>query len=69
MADPPGLNPSEQQALADKLLARQREATLIVDAPVAVFTGGQPGAGKSAIRTQIVTRSATQGGVIEIDPD
>jgi Zeta toxin. len=68
MDDPKGLSEGEQLALAEKLLTRQRESTLQLSFPVATLTGGQPGAGKSAIKGQVVAH-AGKSGVVEIDPD
>lgn len=64
-----GLSKSEQQELAAELVEERLAITMAVPNPTAILTGGQPGAGKSVAKEQVVARFADAGGIIDIDPD
>ena len=64
-----GLSPSERKTKARELLNKDLSTTHAVQTPTAVFTGGQPGSGKSITRKHVVAEYDHSGGIIEIDPD
>ncbi len=71
MADPGkrGLTPEEQRALATRIGEPDIEASQPVEKPNAILTGGQPGAGKSAIKTTIGATYQSGAGIVVVDPD
>ncbi|TAL63698.1 MAG: hypothetical protein EPN79_16215 [Burkholderiaceae bacterium] len=64
-----GLTPAEQQAWAERLVRRRLLGTSAPAALLAVLTGGQPGAGKSAIVATQGPRLNKLGGTVVVDPD
>jgi len=64
-----GLSESQQQLLASDIIGDALDLTTAVPHPTAVLLGGQPGAGKSAVKGQVVARFADNGGIVAVDPD
>lgn len=70
MSDPKPLTDAERSAIARKLVDEAKELAPAVDKPVAVFTAGQPGAGKRAIVNSVSVHFEGLGArPIAIDPD
>lgn len=70
MSDPKPLTDAERNAVARRLVDEAKEIAPAVDKPVAIFTAGQPGAGKRSIVNSISVQFEGMGTPpIAIDPD